>query len=90
MKKDITIISVNLDKHIIWKMCVDHEFYTLGDNEEYERMFDMVKDGASVDTIAEDIAKHSYIEEREGYDAIDYVKKCLIVSHVKNWNFDVF
>ena len=91
-KKNITSVSIKLDKHIVWETCVEHEFYTRGDNEEYEHMFDMVKDGASMDAIAEDIAKHSEIEEYVGIgcDAIDYVKKCLIVSHVKNWYFDVF
>ena len=88
--KDFTVISIKLDKHIVWEMCIEHEFYTCGDNEEYEHMFNMIKDGADMDTIAEDIVKHSYIEEHEGYDNIDYVKKCLIVSHVKNWHFDIF
>lgn len=44
--KNLTVISIKLDKHIVWEMCVAHEFYTCGDNEEYEAMFDMIKDGA--------------------------------------------
>lgn len=88
--KNSTVISIKLDKHTVWEMCVEHEFYTCGDVEEYEAMFNMIEDGADIDTISEDIAKHSYIEEHVGCDAIDYIKKCLIASHVKNWFFDVF
>lgn len=88
--KNSTVIAIKLNKNIVWEMCVEHEFYTCGDVEEYEAMFNMIEDGADIDAIAEDIAKHSYVEEYEEYDVIGYVKKCLIASHVKNWSFDVF
>lgn len=70
------------------KMCVSHNFYTRGTNDEYERMFELCcKYSGSDDElvhIAWDIVSHSDEDELEDYgfetvyEAVAYVAHLLI------------
>lgn len=77
-----------IDGSDIRRKCVDHNFYTCGDNEDYTKMFNAVelanevneRKGLTVDDIyiiAQDIAQHSdneVLEERYGIDTDDQVR----------------
>ena len=45
------------------KVCVDHELYTCGNNEDYERVFNMVREldptVENLYVVAKDISEHS-------------------------------
>jgi len=40
-------------------VCIEKEFYTMGDNREYNLMFDMAFNGCTIEELAKDIYKHS-------------------------------
>lgn len=56
-------------------LCIEENWYTKGDNEEYSHMLDMCRDGfdyatLTTDRIAEiaaDIQKHSNVEQSDEY-----------------------
>lgn len=47
----------------VWQMCIKHDFYTCGNNAEYEKMLDFVSNNSyslkNAYYVARDIAKHS-------------------------------
>lgn len=40
-------------------VCIKYGFYTRGSNEEYEAMFDKMREGATLEILAKDIYEHS-------------------------------
>ena len=66
---ETTKIEVEITEHRHWtasrvrKVCVDNNLYTLGTNEEYSKMLDMVMELKPTTTniyrVAKDIEKHS-------------------------------
>lgn len=53
----------------IQKMCIENDFYTLGDNEEYNNLFDHIAHNEptpeNIRIAAEDIVKHSDLDSYE-------------------------
>lgn len=68
-----TIFKRTLRPEDVRLVCIDHNYYTCGDNEEYDNMFSMLKGetqvthsnitGHRLQKIAEDIKDHSDTEE---------------------------
>ena len=79
-------INTTLKPSIIRDSCIEHNFYTCGDNEEYEAMFQQAREENDLEKTARDIVEHSEIESD---NPLEYVEKCLIISHVKAWQFDI-
>ena len=79
-------INITLKPSIIRDCCIEHNFYTCGDNEEYEAMFQQAIEENDLEKTAKDIVEHSEIES---LFPLEYVEKCLIISHVKAWKFDI-
>ena len=88
-----------INEMAIWRMadvracCIKHEYYTCGDNEDYENMLDFVS--KTIPTIenlylvARDIALHS---ERDDYSLDDYIKLIMFdlskEAVIRNYLFD--
>ena len=54
--------TMNLEWTKVRQMCIDYDFYTMGTNEQYGKMFDMcgeIKSPEDLRKIAEDIYSHS-------------------------------
>ena len=86
LRRQAMNINITLKPSIIRDSCIEHNFYTCGDNEEYEAMFQQAREENDLEKTARDIVEHSEIESD---NPLEYVKKCLIISHVKAWQFDI-
>ena len=49
-------------------------------------MFQQAREENDLEKTAMDIVEHSEIESD---NPLEYVEKCLIISHVKAWQFDI-
>lgn len=83
---NIMNINITLKPSIIRESCIEHNLYTCGDNEEYEAMFQQAIEENNLEKTAKDIVEHSEIEID---NPLEYVEKCLIISHIKAWQFEI-
>ena len=86
LRRQAMNINITLKPSIIRESCIEHNLYTCGDNEEYEAMFQQAREENNLEKTAQDIVEHSEIESD---NPLEYVEKCLIISHVKAWQFDI-
>ena len=77
-----------IDKCSLRQICIDNDFYTCGDNEEYDALLDMpYKKNREfrnltnewILKIALDIAEHSDMDELEGKFNMDYTA---VLEHI--------
>jgi len=66
------------------QMCINDNYYTRGDNEEYSHMlFEMCEQAHDIDgvkEIAKDIASHSNIEEKMNSYGVDEEQLIMIIT----------
>ena len=83
----------NFKKHTFWtvddirELCIREQYYTRGDNESYDKMFQFIRDNEPTDTniylVALDIFNHTDVDERcEMYGADEGEVLCGIYSQV--------
>lgn len=86
LRRQAMNINITLKPSIIRESCIEHNLYTCGDNEEYEAMFQRAREENDLEKTAKDIVEHSEIEID---NPLEYVEKCLIISHIKAWQFEI-
>ena len=71
----------------VYHLCNEKRWYTRGSNEEYERMFQMIRDGKPLNEVATDIYEHSEIAKCGNLKIVlDELKKISVRQKTKNRN----
>ena len=77
-------MKILVDDMKVRQMCINENYYTCGNNEEYSHMlFDMCSEAHTVEevkAIAEDIAAHSDVEEKMNSYGVTEEQMILIIT----------
>ncbi len=69
----------------VYRLCNEKRWYTCGSNEEYEKMFQIIRDGKPLNEVAADIYEHSEIAKCGNLAIVlDELKKISVRQKTKN------